>query len=89
MLLILAAIFLLIGIQGTPLIKFGSNSGSLELERRRRKRVEQALKQASEENSAEKAEGIVEGVKLVAPDLERYSKPKIAAVTYGVKLTAS
>ena len=69
MLLILAAIFLLIGVQGTPLIRFGSNSGSVELERRRRRKVQQALEQANEENNAEKAEGIVEGVKLVAPDL--------------------
>ena len=69
MLLILAAIFLLIGVQGTPLIRFGSNSGSVELERRRRRKVQQALAQASEESSTEKAEGIVEGVKLVAPDL--------------------
>lgn len=69
MLLILAAIFLLIGVQGTPLIRFGSNSGSVELERRRRRKVQQALEQANEEDNAEKAEGIVEGVKLVAPDL--------------------
>lgn len=69
MLLILAAIFLLIGVQGTPLIRFGSSSGSVELERRRRKKVQEALEQANEENNAEKAEGIVEGVKLVAPNL--------------------
>lgn len=69
MLLVLAAVFLLIGVQGTPLIKFGSSTGSLELERRRRRRVEQALEQASEEGSTEKAEGIVEGVRIVAPDL--------------------
>jgi len=69
MLLILAAIFLLIGVQGTALIRFGSSSGSVELERRRRRKVQQALEQANEESNAEKAEGIVEGVKLVAPDL--------------------
>src|SRR5690349_5840152 len=54
MLLILAAIFLLIGVQGTPLIRFGSNSGSVELERRRRKKVQLALEQASEENNTER-----------------------------------
>jgi hypothetical protein len=69
MLLILAAIFLLIGVQGTPLIRFGSTSGSVELERRRRRKVQQALDQANKEANTEKAEGIVEGVKLVAPDL--------------------
>lgn len=69
MLLILAAIFLLIGVQGTPLIRFGSNSGSVELERRRRKNVLQALEVAWEENNTQRIEGIVEGVKLVAPDL--------------------
>jgi hypothetical protein len=69
MLLILAAIFLLIGVQGTPLIKFGNSSGSVELERRRRRKVQEAVEQANEENNAEKAEGILEGVKLVAPDL--------------------
>lgn len=68
-LLILTAIFLLIGIQGTPLIRFGGSSGSVELERRRRRKVQEALEQASEENNTEKAAGIVEGVKLVAPDL--------------------
>jgi hypothetical protein len=69
MLLILAAIFLLIGVQGTPLIRFGSSSGSVELERRRRRKVQDALEQANEENNIEKIQGIVEGVKLVAPDL--------------------
>lgn len=69
MLLILAAIFLLIGVQGTPLIRFGSSSGSVELERRRRRKVQQALEQAKEEDNTEKADGIVEGVKLIAPDL--------------------
>lgn len=69
MLLILAAIFLLIGVQGTPLIKFGSSSGSVELERRCRKKVQEAIDKANEENNVEKAEGIVEGVKIVAPDL--------------------
>jgi hypothetical protein len=69
MLLILAAIFLLIGVQGTPLIKFGSSSGSVELERRLRRKVQGALEQANEENNTAKAEGIVEGVKLVAPNL--------------------
>jgi hypothetical protein len=69
MLLILAAIFLLIGVQGTPLIRFGSSSGSVELERRRKRKVRQALEEAKEENNAEKVEGIMEGVKLIAPDL--------------------
>jgi hypothetical protein len=64
MLLVVAAVFLLIGIQGTPLIKFGSNSGSLELERRRRRKIEKSIEQANEESSAEKIEGIVEGVRL-------------------------
>src|SRR5580700_972047 len=57
-LLILAAIFLLIGVQGTPLIRFGSNSGSVELERRRRRKIEEAIEQANEENNKQKAEGI-------------------------------
>jgi Restriction endonuclease len=67
-LLALAAIFLLIGVQGTPLIRFGSSSGSVELARIRRGAAE-ALRQAKEESSPERAEGIVEGVRLVAPDL--------------------
>jgi hypothetical protein len=71
MLLVLAAVFLLIGIQGTPLIKFGSTTASLELERRREAKaeVQHAYEEATEENNSARAQGIVEGVSLIAPEL--------------------
>lgn len=71
MLLVLAAVFLLIGIQGTPLIKFGSTTASLELERRREAKaeVQHAYEEATEENDDARAQGIVEGVSLIAPEL--------------------
>jgi hypothetical protein len=47
-LLILSAIFLLIGIQGTSLIRFSTGSNTVELERRRRT-VERAVKEIARE----------------------------------------
>lgn len=66
-LLVASVVFLLIGIQGTPLIRFASGSSSVELERRRR--VQYALRQAGEEDNAERAEGIVQGLAIAEPRL--------------------
>lgn len=66
--LLAAAAFLLISIQGTALIRFGTASNSIELERRRR-RVQEALDQVSEEENPDRAAGIVEGIALAEPRL--------------------
>lgn len=66
-LLVASVVFLLIGIQGTPLIHFASGSNSVELERRRR--VQRALKRADEEDNLDKAAGIVEGAAIAEPHL--------------------
>lgn len=65
--LILSAIFLLIGIQGTSLIRFSTGSNTVELERRRRI-VEQAVKEAAKDD-IDRAEGIIEGAGLAIPNL--------------------
>ena len=70
-LLILSAIFLLIGIQGTSLIRFSSGSNMVELDRKRQ-RVEQAVKEAAEDD-VERAEGIIEGAALAMPDLRSFT----------------
>jgi hypothetical protein len=69
-LLILSAIFLLIGIQGTSLIRFSTGSNTVELERRRRI-VEQAVKEAAKDD-VERAEGIIEGAGLAIPSLQDF-----------------
>jgi hypothetical protein len=67
MLLLLSVIFLLIGVQGTPLVRFTSSSASVELSRRQR--VNRALRMAKEEENPERAAGIVEGVAIAEPGL--------------------
>jgi hypothetical protein len=66
-LLLISAVFLLVGIQGTPLVRFTSSSASVELSRRRR--VNKALQRAKEERNPERAAGIVEGVSIAEPNL--------------------
>jgi hypothetical protein len=66
-LLIPSAIFLLIEIQGTSLIRFSSGSNTVELERRRRT-VERAVKEIAREEP-ERAAGILEGAQLAFPSL--------------------
>lgn len=66
-LLILSAIFLLIGIQGTSLIRFSTGSNTVELERRGRKVVQAAEEIAEEE--PERAAGMIEGAQLAIPGL--------------------
>jgi hypothetical protein len=65
-LLIIGGLFLLIGIQGTRMISFTSGSSGVELERKRRD-VEDAIKDAQDEGNVEKASGIAQGAAIVAP----------------------
>jgi hypothetical protein len=67
-LLLVGAAFLLIGVQGTPLIKIGGNTANLELERRRR-RVERAIEQAQSETNPEVAQGMIEAATIIEPEL--------------------
>jgi hypothetical protein len=83
-LLILSAMFLLIGVQGTSLIRFSTGSNTVELERRKRQIVERALKEATEEPGLERAEGIVEGIAIVEPSLP--SLPEAEARLYRRRL---
>lgn len=69
-LLLLSIVLCIIGIQGTPLIKFGSGSNSFELERRRRN-IEQAIESAKAEDNLDKAAGIAEGAALAQPYIQR------------------
>jgi hypothetical protein len=78
-LLVIAAAFLLIGVQGTPLIKLGSGANNLELERRRR-RVELVAEEAREEGNPDLARGIVEGAVLADPKVA--PSPQALAMIY-------
>ncbi len=69
-LLALAAVFCLVGIQGTPLIRFASGSNSIELDRRRRS-IDQAIEEAKAEENLDKAAGIVQGAVIAEPNLPR------------------
>ena len=64
-LLLVAAAFLLIGIQGTALVRFGSGSASVELDRR----VAAAVQRADEvaEQDPRLALGILEGAAIIEP----------------------
>jgi hypothetical protein len=64
-LLLVAAAFLLIGVQGTALVRFGSGSTSVELDRR----AEAAVQRADEvaEQDPQLAMGILEGAAIIDP----------------------
>ena len=89
-LLILSAIFLLIGIQGTSLIRFSTGSNTVELERRKRT-VERAVKEIAKEEP-ERAAGIIEGAELALPALGSISmsaQMDLMAAQYELKLSAA
>ncbi|WP_140158147.1 hypothetical protein [Micromonospora sp. NBS 11-29] len=69
-LVVIGAAFLLMGLQGTPLIRVGGADSGVELERRRR-RVERAIEQARHEENQEVAAGIVEGASILEPAVFR------------------
>jgi len=64
-LLLVAAAFLLIGLQGTALVRFGSGSTSVELDRRAAAAVERADEVA--EQDPQLALGILEGAAIIEP----------------------
>jgi hypothetical protein len=79
-LLLMGAAFLLIGVQGTPLIKIGGSTANLELERRRR-RFEKAIEQAKSETNPDVAQGMIEATTILEPQLA--SSPRAQASLQG------
>ena len=67
-LLVIGAVFLLIGIQGTRLMRFTSGSNIVELEQKKRI-IADAIEKAQDEGNIEKASGIAEGADIAAPAL--------------------
>ncbi len=67
-LLVIGALFLIIGIQGTRLMRFTSGSNIVELEQKKRI-IAAAIEKAQEEGNVEKASGIAEGAAIAAPGL--------------------
>jgi hypothetical protein len=67
-LLLIGAALLLIGVQGTPLIKIGGSTANLELERRRR-RTQKAIEQADTEPNPDVAHGMIEAAAIMEPNL--------------------
>src|SRR5215467_13552202 len=64
-LLLVAAAFLLIGVQGTALVRFGSGSTSVELDRRAVAAVQRADEVAAQDPQL--AMGILEGAAIIEP----------------------
>lgn len=68
----LSAIFLLIGIQGTSLIRFSTGSNTFELERRKRN-VERAAAEVAKEDP-DRAAGIIQGAEIALPSLGSFTQ---------------
>jgi hypothetical protein len=89
-LLLMGAAFLLIGVQGTPLIKLGGSTANLELERRRR-RLARALEEAKSETNPDVAQGMIEAAGIIEPELAplpqkqaRLYEDKVGAALRGI-----
>ena len=78
-LLVLAAALLLIGIQGTPLIRIGGEQASIELERRRR--AERLIKEAAS-GDPDTARDVIEAVLQLEPAARPRAESTLAALTY-------
>lgn len=79
-LLLVSAAFLLIGVQGTALVRFGSGSTSVELDRR----AEAAVQRADEvaEQDPQLAMGILEGAAIIEPRVGPAASA-FRAISYG------
>lgn len=84
-LLALSAIFLLIGIRGTSLIRFSTGSNTFELERRKRG-VEKAVAEVAKEDP-DRAAGIIEGAEIALPTLGSFSASE--ALVYEERVAAA
>jgi len=84
-LLVVGAVFLVIGIQGTRLMRFTSGSNIVELEHKKRIVVD-AIEKAQDEGNIEKASGIAEGAAIVAPALRL---PRYIALQYELQVASA
>ncbi|MFC4529154.1 hypothetical protein [Sphaerisporangium dianthi] len=64
-LLLAGAVFLLIGVQGTRLIRMGTESSTVELDRRFR--VEKTVERIREEDDPDVAQGMIEAASIIDP----------------------
>ncbi|WP_344085759.1 hypothetical protein [Luedemannella helvata] len=82
-LLVLAAAFMLMGLQGTPLLRFGSGDASVQLAAIRRRAV-QVAETAAQKESPEVAAAVADAVESITPGVLhpaiRYEKQLIAAI---------
>ncbi|MBG6068914.1 hypothetical protein [Micromonospora ureilytica] len=76
---LVGAAFLFVAVQGTPLIRIGAGSNSLELERRRQ-RLKRAVERAEKEGNVDAAYGIIEGARIAEPEIEEL--PEYQALMY-------
>ncbi len=83
-LMVIGAVFLVVGIQGTRLMRFTSGSAIVELERKK-KRIANAIEKAQDEGNLEKASGIAEGAAIAAPALLRRS----VGIQYELNVTSA
>jgi hypothetical protein len=77
-LLVLSAIFLLIGVQGTSLIRFSAGSNTFEMDQRKRGIERQVAAVAKED--PDRAAGIIEGAEIAFPGLGSFDASE--AVVY-------
>jgi hypothetical protein len=83
-LIVVGAVFLVVGIQGTRLMRFTSGSAVVELERKQR-RIAYAIEKAQDEGNLEKASGIAEGAAIASPAL----RPGNVGIQYELKVSAA
>ncbi len=76
-LLLVAAAFLFLAIQGTALTRLGGDSAGIELERRRRiEGIRRVLEEARAEENPDVARGLAEAATIIEPDLP----PRLRAI---------
>ncbi|MBM0231420.1 hypothetical protein JNW91_05800 [Micromonospora sp. STR1_7] len=77
---LIGAAFLFVAVQGTPVIRLGAGSNSLELGRRRQRRAIQAAEAEREHGNFDAASGIIEGARIADPEIEEL--PEYRALWY-------
>jgi hypothetical protein len=83
-LLVIGAVFLVVGIQGTRLMRFTSGSNIVELEQKKQT-IANAIERAQDEGNIEKASGIAEGAAIAVPALG----PRNVGLQYELQVTAA
>ncbi|MGY1946244.1 hypothetical protein [Nocardia asiatica] len=86
-LFLLAAVLLLIGVQGTPLTRFGSGENNAEFARKTAGRL---LRQASQQEDPRVAEGVVQAAAIVLePSVARHIEDRISPREYEYEVLAA